>query len=193
MKSKTKEDHELSKFTQQSQIKITGHAVAKVENTFDAENNLTISKEYKAARHTTVVTVSYPVIPSSAFKIYAQDSTGYYIWFTWDGSGSDPSLSGTGIQVDLLSGNTDKENTQLIVTTININITINKKIKFKKEGTYDISIRSLNYGVNLDSTDTDSGFDVVNKIRGTDYELVAETQISYDVNDNPTTVIRLDH
>lgn len=195
MKSRTTEDHENKKFTEESQVKITGHAMAKVVNTFDGNGNMILSKDYSARRQTTLFNWEKVSLQNNtAFRIYSTgDVHSFYVWFNVDGIGSDPLLSGTGVEIPISTTATDAQITESLVTAINNSSNINPYIRAKKEGTYKVSLKTLEYGITTNSSDIDTGAMVTTWLSGSDYELVSETQITYDADDNPVTIIRLEH
>ena len=186
----TLQEHEADKFTQQSQVKITGIGVNRIVNTYDIDGNITRSYEYIAKRETTYVDITSGIINTTAFRFYSSDNTSYYTWFNVDGLGTDPALSGTSIQVVINSASTNQEKVQAIVDAINTEIPL--KVKAKVLGTYFLSITDMTYGICTAALDINSGLSLTRKIAGTAYVLVAETQISY-VDGNPTEIIKLEH
>jgi hypothetical protein len=189
----TRDDHELNKFTSQSQVKITGIAANKIVNTYDVSQNLTLSREYKATRETTKIDITQGIINSSSFRIYGQDGASFYIWFNIDSTGIDPSESGTGIEITIVGSNTPSQKVNSIVTQINNTVAINTKIRAKAIDTYTFNLSALQYGVCNQSVDIDSGLSITRRQEGKDFYLVAETQLTYDVNNNATEIVRIEH
>lgn len=186
----TRDDLELNKFTEQSQVKITGFAANKIINTYDVNGNITLSREYTANRQTTWVDITNGLANNTAFRFYAQDGSGFYVWFNVNGLGVDPAHSGTGIPVLVNSGDSNQVKTQAIVDAINIATT---KVKAKFLETYKLQITDMSYGVCSPAVDINSGLQIVTKRSGSAFVLRAETQMTYDGNGNMTEIVRLEH
>lgn len=188
-------DHESNKFTRQSQVKTTGHAFPRVVNTFDVNNNLTRSDNYVARREiTNIETVSDIAgsLNNTYFIFYsALDATQYYCWINVNGAGSDPAPGGTGVEVTVSTNASTKDVRDAIITAINTGISSN--VRARIVGTSILEISNQGYGVTTATADNDTGFTFTQIEQGSGYTLAASTIITYDGNNNPTEVIRLEH
>jgi hypothetical protein len=66
--------------------------------------------------NTTSVTISGL---ASTYFTYTANATNYYVWFKYNGSGTDPAPGGTGIQIDLFTGYSTQDLCRLIVFALN--------------------------------------------------------------------------
>lgn len=68
---------------------------------------------------TTVLTTVASTVPAGSYFNLNATGGAYYVWFTKDGVGTDPAPGGTGIQVDLLSSDTETQVATKIQIAIN--------------------------------------------------------------------------
>lgn len=118
---------------------------------------------------------------STYWVIYsARDATKYYIWYSVDGNGVNPNLSGaTGIKVDLT------ENDPALVVALatrNALSTTNAPFTVDLKGTGMLLVAN-GKGECTDATAETSGFNVTTMIQGTT-ELRAIVEMEYDANCN---------
>ena len=86
------------------------------------------------------------VVPFGSYLTFTLPSGDYYIWFSVDGSGVDPSLAGTGTNVDLLTTNTDAQNAALFSTIGFANVSSEVEVfLFQDDLTVEIRVLSLGF------------------------------------------------
>jgi hypothetical protein len=192
---RTINDHELSKFTRQSQVKTTGHAFPRVVNTYDVNSNLTRSDNYTATREITNIEVTADIggsLNNKYFIFYsALDAITYYSWFNVNAGGTDPAPGGIGVEVAIASNSSSATVKEAVISAINLAISTN--VRARSLGTSILELANQGYGVTSATIDGNTTFNFTRIEAGGAYVLAASTLITYDVNNNPTEVIRLEH
>lgn len=115
--------------------------LVKLRSTDDARTvAIKTSQAISGFNETTIgVTLAASIPPGSYFTVNAAPSENYYIWYTKDGAGVDPAVSGrVGIEVDVLTGETA---IQVATKTINA-------INLKYFAVPDLSNQSLRFAEN---------------------------------------------
>jgi hypothetical protein len=192
----TLQEAELAKFTNLGQVGITGHAVPKTAITYDGNNNpIQIDMFSGAAEKTNVQIPDSPVALGSLGGTYwtfeaVSGSPKFYVWYFINGTGTDPMLPGrTGVQV------TSSADPQAIssATVVAINgSSAGSHVLAEELNRFNISLYHL---VNGQVTKVVSGSPSVKVTQitvGHTFRLASRTTVSYDVNNNPTTITRVE-
>ena len=103
---------------------ITNNANGNVTDTAAGTSGFTVSVTQQGTAGLPEISQVTPtiaaVLSGGEYFTFDDGTTSYYVWFTLDGAGADPTPGGTGIQVDLASGDTQATVAQKIKDALSV-------------------------------------------------------------------------
>jgi len=118
----------------------------------------------KGVESTEVVTGAASALSGGEYFTISSPTTGYYVWYTKDGTGTDPAPGGTGIKVEILATDTAAQvaskTAAAIANVADFDVSVT--------GGATIAIANVVAGDVTDSADNDTGFTIAKRIDGGD-------------------------
>jgi hypothetical protein len=117
----------------------------------------------------------------------ASDETTYYVWYDVDDGSVDPAPGGTGIEVDIIAGETAEE------VALKTSVVLDAHDDFKASAENDkLFITNAKPGSTTDTSDGDSEFTFLKLQDGTDKTIIATLLMTYNSSKDLTLVERID-